>query len=600
MLPVHGTITQYGAPQVIQAHPVCATRVQALRYINLPSEKQYGFVAEDVDKVLPSLVSSVKKLAITDTAGDTIAPTIAYKTLNYDAFAAILAKGIQEQQQSIDSLRKQHGGINGAGTANYVAKFAGPDSLTNSLVYDNGTNVVVNGTNIFGDSPSALMVQLNSTQSRMSILDKSTGNFLTTFDNVSDGALMRMWDNTGTQRVNIDANPGNFSWINTSLVVGSSAASGEQVVSPFMTWLDNTKTRVDVLDKNTNNFLFTFNNTSDNGVLNIFNSTTDVVNVSLSANGASYFNGGNVGMGTTNPTAQLDAENTSIVGGGVAIGVKATSTGTGMTNYGLYAAAANASTTNYAAYFNGDVYATGSYLPSDATIKTNIDSTHFSCSALCKLKPCTYNYKTGYPTLNLPSGTHFGLIAQDVEAVYPDLVKTVVQPAVYDTGGHIIDSAVTFKTVNYTGLIPLLVKAYQDQEKKTDSLTKVLASLQSCINSLCNQQGGSHRSQNNNNDSVTNVQNITLSSATAAILYQNTPNPFSTGTKINYFLPEGTMGATMMFFDMYGNKLKEVDLKNTGMGTINITPENLKDGIYTYSLIVNGQIIDTKKMVLQR
>lgn len=73
------------------------------------------------------------------------------------------------------------------------------------------------------------------------------------------------------------------------------------------------------------------------------------------------------------------------------------------------------------------------------------------------------------------------------------------------------------------------------------------------------------------------------------------------GTKINYFLPQGINGATLVFFDNYGNKLKEVELTQTGsMATLNIDATQMNNGIYTYSLIINGQIVDTKKMELAK
>lgn len=60
------------------------------------------------------------------------------------------------------------------------------------------------------------------------------------------------------------------------------------------------------------------------------------------------------------------------------------------------------------------------------------------------------------------------------------------------------------------------------------------------------------------------------------------------------------MGATIVFFDTYGTKLKEVQLTQTGMGTINVNPDKLSNGIYTYSLVINGNIVDTKKMVFSK
>ena len=167
----------------------------------------------------------------------------------------------------------------------------------------------------------------------------------------------------------------------------------------------------------------------------------------------------------------------------------------------------------------------------------------------------------------------------------------------------------------YTEIIPWLVEGTKQldsiqhkdsikmacQQKSIDSLRNILISIQNCLSIICNDtdsthnQNGGQRVMGNNR----NTQTVTLSNS--AILYQNAPNPFgSGGTKINYFLPEGTMGASIVFLDSYGSKLNDVRLTQTGMGTININPNQLTDGIYTYSLIINGNVIDTKKMVYSK
>jgi hypothetical protein len=151
-----------------------------------------------------------------------------------------------------------------------------------------------------------------------------------------------------------------------------------------------------------------------------------------------------------------------------------------------------------------------------------------------------------------------------------------------------------------------------------DSLRTAFQNAMRCINQLCNPEGMMKKKNTNdssgngnggqsgyNQPSMNNVQDVALSNSLSnsgsPYLYQNQPNPFGTGgTKINYYLPEGTMGATIVFYDEYGNQLKEVPLNQTGNGTLNINPANLSSGIYTYSLVVNGKVVDTKKMILEK
>ena len=53
----------------------------------------------------------------------------------------------------------------------------------------------------------------------------------------------------------------------------------------------------------------------------------------------------------------------------------------------------------------------------------------------------------------------------------------------------------------------------------------------------------------------------------------------------------------MAFYDAYGKEIKKVTIKETGAGKIGVNAHNVAAGIYTYSLLVNGKVVDTKKMI---
>jgi len=89
-----------------------------------------------------------------------------------------------------------------------------------------------------------------------------------------------------------------------------------------------------------------------------------------------------------------------------------------------------------------------------------------------------------------------------------------------------------------------------------------------------------------------------ITNANNAILYQNAPNPFGNGTIIKYFVPDNT-DSEIIFFDEFGRQLKVFNIAEKGMGQLNIEATNLTPGMYSYSLWINGKIIDTKKMIKQ-
>lgn len=97
--------------------------------------------------------------------------------------------------------------------------------------------------------------------------------------------------------------------------------------------------------------------------------------------------------------------------------------------------------------------------------------------------------------------------------------------------------------------------------------------------------------------------NITTSAnqkatATEAVLYQNTPNPFSAETELKYNVPENAENAAINVYSLNGNMLLSRPITQTGNGSITISGNELEAGTYIYSLSVNGQEVDSKRMIL--
>ena len=81
---------------------------------------------------------------------------------------------------------------------------------------------------------------------------------------------------------------------------------------------------------------------------------------------------------------------------------------------------------------------------------------------------------------------------------------------------------------------------------------------------------------------------------------QDYPNPFNPVTKIKFTLPkEGNV--TLKIFDITGQEVKTlIDGLSFRSGTItyDFNGTELSSGVYFYSLFVDNNRIDTKKMVL--
>ena len=83
-------------------------------------------------------------------------------------------------------------------------------------------------------------------------------------------------------------------------------------------------------------------------------------------------------------------------------------------------------------------------------------------------------------------------------------------------------------------------------------------------------------------------------------LYQNVPNPFNTTTIINAVVPEGMQQAKIIVYNLQGLELENYDINSRGKVTVEISASHFPAGMYLYALFADGQVIDTKKMILTR
>ena len=244
------------------------------------------------------------------------------------------------------------------------------------------------------------------------------------------------------------------------------------------------------------------------------------------------------------------------------------------------------------------VSAVGSW--SDGRFKFNINDSVKGLDFINKLRPVTYQMNTkaldDFIIQNMPDSVktmhqigmdfvpstdiiHSGFIAQQVDSAAQacGFISSIV---------HTPANGMDVYTLNYAEIVVPLVKAVQELSNKVDSLI-----------ALTNVPGGV-KSMNNtgNNDSENNMQNIKLSLPEAAILGNAQPNPNNGGTQISYFLPNDISDGKIVFFDILGKVIKEIIIQS-GYGLLNIDMQDLPNGIYNYSLIVNGNIIDSKKII---
>ena len=183
------------------------------------------------------------------------------------------------------------------------------------------------------------------------------------------------------------------------------------------------------------------------------------------------------------------------------------------------------------------------------------------------------------------------------------MVRDFLQPAEYDTAGTLISQEKNIQAVNYVEFIPLLIAGYKSQAKEIDSLTNQVATLQSRFDSLVTAVALCCNAPMLNQNTNQNQQSVILDNQLAIVLNQNDPNPFAENTTITWHIPQQeqtTLNAMVVFYDQNGSIIKTVKINEPGAGSLLVYGNKLSSGTYTYSLVVNGKAIETKRMMKVR
>lgn len=191
-----------------------------------------------------------------------------------------------------------------------------------------------------------------------------------------------------------------------------------------------------------------------------------------------------------------------------------------------------------------------------------------------KVEGLQYNFKQGAVAMSagklgvsdiekrrqIASQKEFGFSAQELAKVFPELVHR--------------DSENDTYTVNYMGMIPVLLEAINEQQNTIEKLNKRIDNLEGEIE---------------DDDTETNDKNK---------LGQNIPNPFDRETVIPITLDDNAINAILYIRDFNGEPSGEFLIKERGETSVTIEANTLKQGIYFYSLIVNGKLVKTRRMLI--
>lgn len=167
-----------------------------------------------------------------------------------------------------------------------------------------------------------------------------------------------------------------------------------------------------------------------------------------------YWSDGNLTVGTTTP---YKFYNTTIGGTGVYLSLGSKFLQMDITPQNPRIAGSG----NKIVFYNtqtrayNDIEIRNMYQQSDARAKTNIQPITNGMSLIKNINPVSYNFIQDAAVKSGGSNLEFGLIAQELETLLPNLIAT-------DQDGK--------KLINYTGLIPVLINAIQTLQSEVESL----------------------------------------------------------------------------------------------------------------------------------
>ena len=212
------------------------------------------------------------------------------------------------------------------------------------------------------------------------------------------------------------------------------------------------------------------------------------------------------------------------------------------------------------------------------TVKENVKNIENGLNKVLELRPISYDIKESfYDSIPDKEGKQYameqggknriGFISQEVQQVMPELVSEEPQSGLLG--------------INTIDMIPYLVQAIKEQQKEIEELKELL-----------NKETGSAELKS------TSVFTEEKTTDIPASLSQNKPNPFSSETRIEMFVPKSVEIATLYVYDLQGKQVKSITVTGRGATFETIHGSELQAGMYIYSLVTDGKLVGSKQMVL--
>lgn len=240
----------------------------------------------------------------------------------------------------------------------------------------------------------------------------------------------------------------------------------------------------------------------------------------------------------------------------------------------------NSLSSTYQFRLYGSARATGSWISSDARYKNDVNTLKGSLDMVTQLRGVSYGFNNEeFPKENFSEGRINGFIAQEIKEVLPTVVKE-------DEEG--------FMAVNYDAVIPVLVEAIKEQNEIVVDQGEEIAALRSELAEIKAMLSGLDASKTGRGAAST------LDNQDKAELFQNVPNPVDGITRIPYYLPQNVANAQIVVTTINGQVILRMELSDRGNGEVSLDSNILQSGVYTYTLVVDGERTASKRLAVTK
>ena len=223
----------------------------------------------------------------------------------------------------------------------------------------------------------------------------------------------------------------------------------------------------------------------------------------------------------------------------------------------------------YKAYFGGSVMVTGVVNTPALVVPTHLEDvadvsdlgSEKGYQGVMDLKPVEYTFEQKEDNKPAEAGSPYGLIAEEVQEVYPELVRK---------------EADGILSVDYTALVPLLIQTVQQLDAEVKTLRETIENIKA------NSPGFNTAGLGNNYFGDPEV-------------YVSKDRSF----EIAYTLPETVKSARLYIYSISGKLVSSYLLEGRGKGSFAIDTSKLAKGTYIYTLIADDLSIGSSQMIVQ-